>query len=131
MPVRGEAIARLSNGQALTLVVNFATVAHAAARLELPPKQVFEVLGKANDPRQALVVLTLLEMALRKHHRGMGEDELGELLLTDTDAQELSDALSSAMNGAFGEPEGKESTNPPKTKRGTGTRSSKGGRKKA
>lgn len=125
MPIRGEASAKLTDGSKLTLVVNFATLAKTAAQTKIVAKDVLPVLGDKDDPRQMLVMMTMAEVALQRHHRGLTDDDVGDLMLTDGD--EISRALMEAVNGAFGEEEAGEAetkANPPKG-RGTGT-SSKG-----
>jgi hypothetical protein len=127
MPIRGEASARLADGRTLTLAVNFATLARAAAELAVPAEHVFDILKNKDDSRQMLACLVLIEKALQRHHRGINEDDVGDLMLTNDVA--LSDALKEALAGAFGDGEAGDeaAANPPKP--GTGIRSKPSGRK--
>lgn len=128
MPIRGEAIVDLSDGSRLTLAVNFATLARAAAATSIPAQDLFGVLQDASDPRQMLTLLAMLEQALRRHHPKLSEDAIGDLMLDDGDA--IGAALKQAVEGAFGEAEQVDTgANPPK--RGTGTRSRASGPKQA
>ena len=125
--IRGESVARLSNGKALTLKVNFATIARAAAQVSIPAQDLFGVINTPADPRQMLATMAIIEHGLRKHHPQIDEDALGDLMLSDGDA--IGAALREAVAGAFGEAEADEPGNPPKP--GTGTRSKRRGRKPA
>lgn len=124
--IRGEATAKLSDGKTLTLKVNFATIARAAAQVKIPAQHLFEVINSPDDPRQMLATMAVIEHGLRKHHPAIDEDRLGDLMLSDGDA--IGAALREAVAGAFGEAEGEETANPPKP--GTGTRSKASGRKR-
>jgi hypothetical protein len=130
MPIRGEATAKLADGETLTLAVNFATLARAADRMQLPAGDVFKVLQDAKSPRQMLAMLAMLEMALKRHHPSMDEDAIGDLMLTD--GETLGAALNEAVAGAFGgddEAEDGDEKNPPIP--GTSTPSKAGGRNRA
>lgn len=129
MPIRGEAQAVLSDGRKLTFKVNFATLARVAVQTQLAAPLVLPVMTNKDDPRQMMVFLAMVEQSLKKHHPGVDEDEIGDLMLTDGDA--LSAALNAAAEGAFGgdDEEGKDGKNPP-TKNGTGTSSKSHGRKR-
>lgn len=114
MPIRGEASARLANGKTLTLKVNFATLARVAAQVGIAAPLVLQVMSSKDDPRQMLVFLAMAEHALKKHHPGIDEDAIGDMMLTD--GQAISAALTAAAEGAFSddlEAEGKEGPNPP------------------
>jgi hypothetical protein len=134
MPIRGEASVKLEDGTKLTLAVNFATLAKAAAQTGIIAQQILPVLGNNKDPRQMLVMVAMLQHGLHRYHRDMDEDDVGDLMLTDGDT--LSVALMEAVKGAFSTEEEESGDNappnPPKAKpRGTGTNSSRRGRKKA
>lgn len=127
MPIRGETTARLTDGRALTLKVNFATLARAAAQTGIAAEQLLHVIGDKDDPRQMLALLAMLEQGLRRHHPQIDEDAVGDLMLVERDAQALSQAVLTAAEGAFGgEPDpaadagDRDGANPP----GTSTRSS-------
>ena len=135
MPIRGEVSATLSGGRKVTLVVNFATIAKAAVQCGFPPKEMLAAIEDEDDPRQYLCFLSLIQQSMQKHHRGIDEDEVSELIASDLDA--LRDAFMAAQKGAFvGGEAGEAETggNPPKAPRkaktGTGTRSSGRGRKR-
>jgi hypothetical protein len=129
MPIRGEATARLADGDTLTLAVNFATLARAAAQVAIPAGELFKVLRDAKDARQMLAMLALTEQALKRHHPDIDEDALGDLMLTDGEA--IGAALNTATAGAFGDDdtEDGDEKNPPI--RGTGTPSKASGQKRA
>lgn len=129
MPIRGEAVAILGNGQRLTLKINFATLARTAAQVGIPAEELFDVIQTETDPRQMLAALAFIEQGFKKHHPEIDEDALGDLMLTDGDA--ITAAMKEAATGAFGddEPEGKKGANPPRA--GRSTRSNKRGRKRA
>lgn len=132
MPIRGEATAILSDGRQLKLKINFATLARVAAHLDMQPQEVFSVLEAKAHPKQMLVALAMLEWALKRNHPDIDEDALGDLMMDGTDAHALIEANKSAMIGAFGDKEADSAEtdkNPPR--RGTGTRSKSGGRKRA
>jgi hypothetical protein len=133
MPIRGESSVKLEDGTKLTLAVNFATLAKAAAQTGIIAQQILPVLGNNKDPRQMLVMLAMLQHSLHRHHRDLDEDDVGEMMLTDGDA--LSFALLEGVKGAFSDDEEESGDNappnPPKAKpRGTGTSSSRRGQKK-
>lgn len=125
--IRGEATAALADGRTLTLAIGFRALALASADTKIPAKEMFDVL-KTDDGRQTLALLSLIENSLKKYHRDIGQDELDELMLSDSEA--LSEALSTALNGAFtdDEPVVADEGN---ARTGTGTRSKGTGRKRA
>jgi hypothetical protein len=122
--IRGEATATLSDGRTLTLAMGFRALALASASTGIPANEIFAAMQK-DDGRQMLALLALIEGALKKHHKDIGQDEVDDLMLTDSDA--LSTALGEAMNGAFSD--AGESTEG-KVPTGTGTNSKKAGRKR-
>jgi hypothetical protein len=114
--IRGEAAATLSDGRTLTLAMGFRALASASAETGIPASEIFSVLQK-DDGRQMLALLALIEGSLKKYHRDIGPDEVDDLMLTDSEV--LSEAMSKAMNGAFGDSDDKaEAGNAPN---GTGT----------
>jgi hypothetical protein len=102
--IRGEATAELSDGRTLTLAMGFRALALASADTGIPASEIFSVLQK-DDGRQMLALLSLIEGSLKKYHRDIGPDELDQLMMTDSEV--LSEALSKAMSGAFGESDDK------------------------
>ena len=134
MPIRGEAVAKLASGRKLTLVVNLATIAKTAAQTGIVAKDILPVLGDKNDPRQMLVMIAMVQNALHRHHRDLDDDDVGEMMLEQADADAIGEALMAGVQGAFGEEEeaGDDAPpNPPKAKRrGTGTGSRARGRKR-
>lgn len=132
MPIRGEASVQLASGGSLTLAVNFAVLAKAAASTKIPAQEIFAVLAE-DDGRQLLAMLGLLEFALEKHHRGQfSADDISSLMMTD--GEKIGVGLGLAISGAFGEEEAGADApqNPPKAKGrpGTGTSSRARGRKR-
>ena len=123
--IRGEATATLADGRTLTLAMGFLALANAAADTEIPASEIFGVLQK-DDGRQMKALFALIKGSLKKYHREIGEDELDELMMTDSEV--LSEAMSKAMTGAFGDEKDDkpEAGNAPN---GTGTRSKATGRK--
>lgn len=129
MAIRGEASATLADGRVLRLVVNFATLARAAAETGIPAGELFAVLRK-DDGRQMLALAALAEQAVRTNHPEIDSEEVGELMLLQGEA--LGGALAKALAGAFGkEAETSDKNANPPRKRGTGTSSKPRGRKRA
>lgn len=98
--IRGEATATLKDGRTLTLAMGFRALALASADTGISAPEMFAVLQK-DDGRQMLALLALIEGSLKKYHRDIGPDEIDQLMLSDGNV--LSDAMSKAMTGAFGE----------------------------
>ena len=122
--IRGEATATLADGRTLTLAMGFRALALASADTGIPASEIFTVLQK-DDGRQMIALLALIEGSLKKYHREIGPDEVDDLMLTDSEV--LSEAMSKAMQGAFGDSDEKaDAGNAPS---GTGTNSKRVGRK--
>ena len=98
--IRGEATATLADGRTLTLAMGFRALALASAETGIPTSNIFAILQK-DDGRQMMVLLALIEGSLKKHHRDISPDEIDDLMLTDSEV--LSEAMSKALNGAFGD----------------------------
>lgn len=124
--IRGEATAELSDGRTLTLAMGFRALALASAETGIPASEIFSVLQK-DDGRQMIALLALIEGSLKKYHRNIGPDELDQLMMTDSEV--LSEALSKAMAGAFGD--GDEKAEAGNGRNGISTLSSATGRKRA
>lgn len=124
--IRGEVTATLKDGRTLTLAMGFRALALASADTGISAPEMFAVLQE-DDGRQMLALLALIEGALKKYHRDISPDEIDQLMLTDGNV--LSDAMSKAMNGAFGEEDEKQPEG--NAQAGTGTRSKATGRKRA
>lgn len=124
--IRGEAKATLADGRTLTLAMGFRALAFASAKAKMPTTEIFAVMQK-DDGRQMTALLALIEGGLNKYHRDIGEDEIDELMFTDSET--LSEAVSVALNSAFSDekPEKAEVGNAPS---GTSTRSKPAGRKR-
>lgn len=122
--IRGEATATLADGRTLTLAMGFRALASASAETGIPASEIFTVLQK-DDGRQMLALLALIEGSLKKYHRAIGPDEIDDLMLTDSEV--LSEAMSKAMNGAFGDSDEKAAEG--NVPNGTGTNSKRAGRK--
>ena len=123
--IRGEATATLADGRTLTLAMGFRALALASAETGIPAAEIFAVMQK-DDGRQMLALLALIEGSLKKYHRDIGPDEIDELMLSDSEV--LSEAVSKALNGAFGNSDEKADEGNVQT--GTGTRSKATGRKR-
>jgi hypothetical protein len=127
--IRGEAKATLKDGRTLTLAMGFRALALASAETRIPASEIFKVLQK-DDGRQTLALFALIEASLSKYHKDIGQDEVDDLMLTDSEV--LSEAVSKALNGAFNddtEETEKIESSEGNGVNGTGTSSKKPGRK--
>ncbi|HVJ69928.1 MAG TPA: hypothetical protein VM531_00215 [Sphingomicrobium sp.] len=131
--VFGEARLPLSDGRELTLRFDFNALCEAEEAAGKGTREMMaEMSGKNGSPRLK-TARGMLYGALRHHHEDITVDDAGELLLTDGEA--ISEAMGEAMAnmaaqraGGENPPQGTKAAKP--TSPGTGTRSSKSGRKR-
>jgi len=127
-PAKGEASLRLSDGRELTLHYDFDSL---CAVEEAADKAIGKVLQEISEGAPRLTTArALIYGGLRFHHPDLSLATAGELILSD--GPQLTEAMNKALMSAFPQAsEGKQGTNPPSRRRGTGSRSSRSGQDKA
>ncbi len=125
---KGEASFTTSDGQKLTLVVDFNALAEAEHAVNMGANDILAGLSKGRI--KAMQGITLGALAAR--HPGMRLDDVNTLLQHDDDAGALAAALMAAVNAAFPKAGDANGTPDPRLPPGsTGTSSKRTGRQRA
>lgn len=116
---KGEAGLQLSDGRSLTLRYDFDALCEVE---DAAGKTISDVLAEISKGSPRLkTARALIYGGLSGHHPEITLPEVGEIILSDGPA--VMAAMEKALSAAFPAAEGKQSGNPRKPRRGTGTAS--------
>lgn len=125
-PTKGEVAVNLSDGRTVTLCFDINAFIDMSDELGIDVPEIVKKLQDKDNPPSLKFQRVVMWGGLQKHQPDMSIRDAGEILVEASEA--MAKSLGGAMRQDDGEAGNDADADPPKPRRGTATKSSKGGR---